>query len=79
MSELAIWMRWRQKYGPHNPVRMYDQPAGLITWQVGRVNGIKDTAPIDYMPYSVKPEPDEITGDELVSALEMRGKVKYGR
>lgn len=74
--ELKLWMAYRSKYGPLNPVRKYDQPAAIVATQINRSHGGKAN-PIDYMPYAKPPEEVESTPEQFIAAL---GKgVKIGR
>lgn len=77
-KELMIWWAYRQKWGPLNPVRMFDQGAALVAAQVNHMRGGKAT-PIDFMPHAPREEKsDEIaTPEQFIAAV--GGKVKFGR
>lgn len=75
--ELEIWGRYRFKYGPLNPIRMFDQGPALISSVISKVNGGKAN-PIDFMPYGKKQE-DIIDGDTFLDRLSQHKGVKIGR
>jgi len=62
--ELDLWGRYRNKYGPMNPVRKYDAGPALISSLINQSNGGK-AKPKDFMPYGR--EVDEY-GDDIVDA-----------
>ena len=72
-----MWCAYRNKYGPLNPVRMYDQGAALISSQINNAHGGKAKA-TDFMPYGKEPEPD-FDEDGLVAALMSTGRARMGR
>lgn len=77
--EFNVWCSYRHKYGPLNPVRMYDQGAALIASQISNTNGMK-TKPIDFMPYGKSENTDtEVDEDQFIAALMATGKAKLGR
>lgn len=79
--ELDLWGRYRKKYGPINPVRMYDAGPAIVASLINQAHGGKAT-PKDFMPYGH--EVDE-SGDDIVdterflAALSATGRVKVGR
>lgn len=70
--EYLTWCAYRKKYGPLNPVRMYDQAGALVASQINNAHGGKAT-PLDFMPYA--PKPEEKTDDEILDALIRGGKI----
>lgn len=50
VEEYRVWLAYRMKYGPMNPVRRYDAPAALIASFILNVHGNK-AKPSDFMPY----------------------------
>lgn len=61
-SEVRVWQAYRAKYGPHNPVRMFDQGSAIIASQVNNAHGGK-AKPIDFMPYSKEQEEQDVIVD----------------
>lgn len=55
---------YRDKYGPMNPVRMYDRGPAVIAALTARVNGNSTVKESDFLPYGhesvdpFEPEPD---------------------
>ena len=76
--EYLLWWAYREKYGPLNPVRMYDQGAAYIAAQVNRGNGGKAT-PLDFMPFAPRPKESDVieTAEQFIAAV--GGNVKIGR
>ncbi len=77
MSEFAIWLAYRRKFGPMNPVRRYDTGSALIASMISRAHGGKATAQ-DFMPFPVK-EPIDDDPDKMVALLLADKTVKRGR
>lgn len=75
--ELNIWSLYRNKYGPLNPVRMYDQGAALISSQINNAHGGK-AKPNDFIFYGKEPEP-ELDTNSVIEALIKTGRAKMGR
>lgn len=77
--EYLLWCAYRNKYGPLNPTRMYDQGAAIVAAQMNNAFGGK-AKPVDFMPYDPKhkvSDDEEVGVEEFLSAL---GKgVKIGR
>lgn len=69
--EIELWGRYREKYGPLNPVRMFDSGPAMISSILVNANGGKAT-PKDFMPYGRKIDD---SGDEIISADEMISKM----
>lgn len=77
--ELNLWGRYRAKYGPFNPVRMYDQGNALVAAQINNAHGGK-AKPIDFMPYGKKIEEDQIVdADTFMAMLAKTEKAKVVR
>ena len=62
------WMAYRLKYGPLNPIRMYDQGPALIASQVNNAHGGK-ARPIDFIPYGKQDVEKDLTEEEFIAAL----------
>lgn len=79
--EFNTWLSYRAKYGPLNPVRMYDQMGAIVASTVYNAHAKKPSKPTDFMPYHKAKDND---GDEVVDAeqfikiLELSG-AKRGR
>lgn len=74
--EYLVWCAYRRKYGPLNPVRMYDQAGAAVAAQINNAHGGKAN-PIDFMPYAPREPEKEATPEDFIAAL---GKgVKIGR
>lgn len=81
--ELDLWVRYRKKYGPLDPVRRFDTGAAIIASTLVRVHGGK-SVPADFLAYgkSQRQESDtEVDFDGFTAALMAAapGRVKYGR
>lgn len=77
-SEYFLWLRYRHKYGPLNPVRKYDRPAALVATLISNTNGGK-SKPIDFLPYGKEETVEqEIGADDFVNLLKATG-AKIGR
>lgn len=76
--EYLMWNAYRNKYGPMNPLRMYDQSGAVVASTVANSVGNK-TTPKDFMFYMRKDEnEDEFVGEEeFIKAL--GSGVKIGR
>jgi hypothetical protein len=63
-AELDVWIQYRNKYGPMNPVRMYDRGAAIIATLVSRSAGGKANVD-DFLPFGekhtdyIEPDPEE--------------------
>lgn len=79
-KEFNVWCAYRNKFGPFNPVRMYDQGNALVAHMVHTVNGGKST-PQDFMPYGKVKEKDEeiVEPDKFISLLALSKNAKKGR
>ena len=64
ISELNIWLAYRRKYGPMNPVRTYDTGPAIISHLMCHALGNKKTKPGDFMPYFA----DEYKGGKAPAA-----------
>ena len=81
-SEINVWLAYRRKFGPMNPVRQFDRPAALMATMMARTMGGSKTAKIhDFMPYGhhVKEEEDEfVDADTFLAALSVKDGVRDG-
>lgn len=78
--ELQLWCAYREKYGPINPVRMYDTGAAIVASQVTNMMGGNKTTAKDFMPYIKGVEESSIDDDEgMLAALMASGRAKIGR
>lgn len=79
LRELDVWYQYRFKYGPLNPVRMYDQGAAITASQINNAHGGK-ARPLDFMPYGkIKEAEPELDTEEFIAALMRTGRAKMGR
>lgn len=62
--ELDLWGKFRRKFGPLNPVRMYDAGPALISSILSNAHGGK-AKPYDFMPYGREVDS---SGDDIVDA-----------
>lgn len=76
-SEFSLWCRYRAKYGPMNPVRMFDQSGAFVAAQVNNAHGGKAT-PKDFMPHYKEHEQQEVSIQEFVDKV-LKGAVKIGK
>lgn len=77
VRELDLWGKYRKKYGPMDPVRMFDKGFALVASMISQANGGK-AKPIDFMPYG-RDNPSEDTfvdPDEFVNLLKMTGRTR---
>lgn len=74
-KEFELWLQYRAKYGPLNPVRRYDHGAALVASQINNAHGGK-ARPVDFMPYGKEDEPLSI--NEFIAATFGNG-VKIGK
>lgn len=72
-----MWCQYRYKYGPLNPVRMYDQIGAVIASQINNAHGGK-AKPLDFMPYGKKPQ-DVVDEEDFISQLMATGRAKVAR
>lgn len=76
--EYMLWSAYRNKYGPLNPIRMYDQSGAVTASQINNAFGGK-AKPQDFMVYLKRPEEDE-ESDLEEHFMKFLGKgVKIGR
>lgn len=79
LKEVNLWTTYRHKYGPLNPVRMYDHGAAIVASMISNVNGGK-SKPLDFMPYGKETQEEiEMSQEEFISALVATGRAKLGR
>lgn len=77
IKEFEVWIKYRQKYGPMNPVRRYDVGPAVVASMVARANGQRISA-LDLIQYGKEPEIEEEV-DEGAFIAALSGKAKYGR
>ena len=78
--EYLTWCAYRNKYGPVNPVRMYDQGSGIVAATLNNAHGGK-AKPVDFMPYDPRHKVNDIEdvdAQEFTSLLRKSG-AKIGR
>lgn len=73
--EYVLWVKYRKKYGPLSPVRMYDRSAAIIAATINNAHGGK-AKPEDYIPYGKDVEEVDIS-QYIQSAF--GGKVRIGK
>lgn len=76
--ELSLWGRYRRKYGPLNPVRMYDAGPALIASIISQAHGGK-ARPKDFMPYGRSAEESDDTfvdTQTFIAALMNTGRAR---
>lgn len=74
-AEFILWSQYRAKYGPLNPVRMYDRGFAIVASQVNRSVGGK-AVPNDFISYGKDVEPDiEVDEEGFIAAIGSRAKV----
>lgn len=76
VREFDLWCMYRNKYGPMNPVRKYDQGGALVASQINRAHGGK-ARPLDFMPYG-KDKDEPLSINEFIAATFGNG-VKIGK
>lgn len=72
--EYLLWCLYRKKYGPLNPVRMFDQAGAMVAFQVNRAHGGKAN-PIDFMPFAPNEPEVELSENEVLDAIARGGKI----
>ena len=82
--EYILWTKYRKKYGPLNPIRMYDRSGAIVAHQINQANKGKAKV-LDFIPWGK----DEVEEDEIKSAEEVTmgdyikavlgGKVNIGK
>ena len=75
--EFETWCLYRSKYGPLNPVRMYDAGSALVAALISNAHGGKAKA-IDFMPWGKEPQ-EPVEDDIFISQLMATGRAKVGR
>lgn len=79
-EEFRIWLAYRKKYGPMNPVRAYDRGPALITSMLLNVHGGKAT-PDQFLAYGHDPVDEnapEPTVSEFIRSIGGANVVKRG-
>ena len=66
--EYELWCRYRQKYGPLNPVRMYDRAGAMVATQINNAHGGK-AKPQDFMLLNENHEVEDFNPDNDVKLL----------
>ncbi len=83
LEEMQVWLAYRRKYGPMNPVRAFEAgPALIASTIINAVPGRRQppVKPIEFMPYGKQPEPDVVVdSDEFFEAFSNMPGVKHGR
>lgn len=75
--EYMLWSAYRNKYGPMNPVRMFDQPGAIVASQINNAFGGK-AKPQDFLVYLKQKEEQEV--DEVSQFMKfLNNGVKIGR
>lgn len=78
-SEFNLWLAYRSKYGPLNPVRKYDAGSALIASIINRAHGGKATAK-DFMPWGKEPEKEiEVAPSDFIDAVAKLKGARIGR
>lgn len=67
VSEVALWVKYFKKHGPHSAVRKYDRPAALLAYVASRISGGKSVM-TDFMPFGREDE-KEATFEDIVNIL----------
>lgn len=79
-SEFQMWLRYRAKWGPMNPIRLYDAGPAMICSIIKNALGGKTKA-ADFMPYyenaAAHEKPD--AAPSLEDFVKSFGGVKIGR
>lgn len=65
--EFCLWTAYRLKYGPLNPIRMYDQMGAIVAMVINNAHGGKKTV-TDFLPYH-KEEEEIVDEDGFIAAL----------
>ncbi len=74
VDEYELWLKYRHKYGPLNPVRKYDEGLAIVASQINRAFGGKAT-PLDFMPYGKEEQVIDLNEDEFISKLGKGAKI----
>lgn len=77
LNEFRTWIKYREKFGPMNPIRRYDVGPATVAALISQAHGGK-AKPIDFIHYGKEPEPDVIV-DAAGFIAALGGRVKYGR
>lgn len=73
-EEVSLWIEYRRKFGPLDPVRKYDKGFALVAALINNSHGGK-AKPKDFLPYGKEPEQDvEIGSEEFTQILLLGGK-----
>lgn len=79
VNEFQTWIRYREKFGPMNPVRRYDVGPAMLASLISRVHGGK-AKPLDFIAFGKDPEEDTVVdADGFLKALAGTGRMKRGR
>lgn len=79
VNEFRTWIRYREKFGPMNPVRRYDVGPALVASMLSRVHGGK-SKPIDFITFGKDAEEEAVVDTAgFLAALASTGRVKHGR
>lgn len=74
--EYLLWFRYRKKYGPLNPVRMYDRSGAIVATQINNAYGGKARFE-DFATFGIEAKEKQEISDYIQSAF--GGKVKIGK
>lgn len=80
-AEYQMWMEYRIKYGPLNPVRMYDQAGAITAAQINNIYGGK-ASPMDFIFYGKDKQEEAQEGAgglPLEAFIKALGGVKIGQ
>lgn len=75
-SEYLLWCKYRKKYGPINPIRMYDRGPAIVATQIN--NAYRGKAKVEDFIAFGKEETPEVDISEYIQAA-FGGKVKIGK
>lgn len=81
-SEYILWSKYRLKYGPLNPIRMYDLGSALVASHMNNIHGGKAKVE-DFIHYG-KPPKEEVEERDHQSDLQafiktLGGGLKIGK
>lgn len=78
--EYELWCRYRQKYGPLNPVRMYDRAGAMVATQINNAHGGK-AKPQDFIPFGndVNEEQDFNPDNDVKLLIQSGAKIQSDR
>ncbi len=77
-SEYELWLEYREKYGPLDPIRKYDLGYATVAAQINQMNGGTKTA-MDFLYYNKEEKEEEVSGVSIESFVKALGGVKIGQ